>query len=123
MDKLRIEKSIKTPMVEFNTNGELKIEGRSIPENTVEFYTIPLNWLKTFANNRPSDINLHITLDFFNTSSSKLLLDIFKLLEQMQKQRTIVNVYWHYSEDNENMQEAGEDYKGILKLPFHLVKS
>jgi len=123
MDKLRIEKSIKTPMVEFNSNGELKIEGRSIPENTVEFYTIPLNWLKTFANNRPSDINLHITLDFFNTSSSKLLLDIFKLLEQMQKQRTIVNVYWHYSEDNENMQEAGEDYKGILKLPFHLVKS
>ena len=33
MNDLKLEGSAKTPLVEFNSNGELLLKGRSIPEN------------------------------------------------------------------------------------------
>ena len=38
MEDLKHEGSAKTPLVEFSSNGELLLKGRSIPENSIEFY-------------------------------------------------------------------------------------
>jgi len=39
MDKLIIEPGIKTPHIIFDAaNGSLEIKGKSIPENSIEFY-------------------------------------------------------------------------------------
>jgi hypothetical protein len=122
MDNLHIHKSEKTPFVEFSDKGELRIEGRSYPENPVEFYEKPLTWLKEFTKNKPKEVNLHVTLEHFNTASSKMLLYIFKELEKLKLSGSKVNFYWYYSEKNEDMLEAGKDFESILKVPFQIVK-
>jgi|ERR1035437_3344780 hypothetical protein len=121
MDNLHIAKGEKTPLIEFNHQGDLKIEGRSIPENPIEFYKKPIAWVKDFTLNNPRTVNLHVCLEHFNTASSKVLLNIFKHFEPTKLNGANVNMYWYY-EDDTDMMEAGEDYASIVNLPFHFVK-
>jgi hypothetical protein len=79
MEKLILEASAKTPEVVFDpTAGTLLLKGRSIPENSIEFYK-PLNdWIDSYAANPGSQTVIEMKLEYFNTSSSKCILDLFK---------------------------------------------
>ena len=70
---------------------------------------------------RPSTV-LHIQLEYFNTSSSKCILDLFKKLEVVRTTGNEVVVNWHYEEDDEDMLEAGEDYQAIINIPFKMIQ-
>jgi hypothetical protein len=122
MDNLHIARSDKTPLIEFSEKGELRIEGRSYPENPIDFYSKPIKWIQNLVEEKPKAVNLHVALEHFNTSSSKMLLDIFKLLETLKVGGTKVNLYWYYHENNEDILEGGKDYESILKIPFHYAK-
>ena len=54
---------------------------------------------------------VNVQLEYFNTSSSKCILDVFKKLEAIHKAKNDVIINWHYEEDDEDMLEAGEDYE------------
>jgi len=122
MENLLIKKAEKTPSIEFNINGELRIEGRSIPENSIEFYQKAIVWLTEFRFTRPSKVNLHVTLEYFNTSSGKLLLSLFKHLELLRLDGTDTKIHWYYNESDEDMNEAGQDFSCHIKLPFTYVQ-
>ncbi len=66
--------------------------------------------------------NVNIQLEYFNTSSSKCILDVFKRLETIYKARNEVIINWFYEEDDEDMLEAGEDYESIINIPFKMVE-
>ena len=124
MDSINIEGTPKTPTVSFDANtGVIEIKGRSIPENSIEFYKPLVDWLDKFADVAQGVVNVNIQLEYFNTSSSKCILDVFKKLENLQnKNRAEVVINWYYEEDDEDMLEAGEDYQSILKIPFNMVE-
>jgi hypothetical protein len=122
MENLLIAKGDKTPLIEFKYKGELRIEGRSIPENPVEFYKQPIEWLKKFVSTKPQVVKVYVCLEHFNTASSKVLFDIFKYLEPLKKSGSDINLFWYHDENNPNMLEAGEDYASIIKYPFHFEK-
>ena len=65
---------------------------------------------------------VNIRLEYFNTSSSKCILDVFKKLEAIHKSRNEVEVNWFYEEDDEDMLEAGEDYESIIRVPFNMIE-
>ncbi len=123
MRKINIEGSSKTPRINFDgEKGVLEFYGRSIPENSVEFFE-PLNqWLVEYSHNAKDDTVIDIKLEYFNTSSSKCILDFFKRLESMNGPVTNVKVNWYYEKDDEDMAEAGEDYDAIVDLPFKLIE-
>ena len=107
MEDLKHEGSAKTPVVEFSSNGELLLKGRSIPENSIEFYKPLIEWLESYSESPNSTTVLSVQLEYFNTSSSKCILDVFKKLEPISGSE--ITVKWHYEEDDEDMLEAGED--------------
>jgi hypothetical protein len=37
------------------------------------------------------------------------------------KDQSIVKVKWCYEEEDEDMQESGEDFKEIIKVPIEMV--
>lgn len=117
------EGSAKTPAVSFDsTSGILELKGRSIPENSVEFYK-PLNdWIDTYSSSPKEKTVVDIKLEYFNTSSSKCILDLFKKLERISQKGTEVHVNWYFEQDDEDMEEAGEDYQAIIKLPFKMIE-
>ncbi|MBM3427580.1 MAG: DUF1987 domain-containing protein [Bacteroidetes bacterium] len=119
MDNLHLAGSNKTPEISFDsTTGILSISGRSIPENSIEFYKPMLAWMEEYATSKPENTTLQIKLEYFNTSSSKCLLDIFKKLESIGGK---CNVEWYYEQDDEDMLEAGEDYEAIVHVPFKMI--
>lgn len=120
MEDLKIEGSAKTPTVEFKTSGELLLKGRSIPENSIEFYKPILDWIENYGNSPKEKTDLNVQLEYFNTSSSKCILDVFKKLETLSD--TNIEINWYYEEDDEDMLEAGEDYQAIIDIPFKMVE-
>lgn len=123
MQDLKIESGAKTPEVHFQQSGKIEISGRSIPENAVDFYKPLYAWLDEYSNSPSDDIEVNIRLEYFNTSSSKCLLDVFKKAEIISRdQGSKVQVNWYFEEGDEDMQEAGEDYDIIINIPFNFVE-
>ncbi len=120
MGNLTIEGSAKTPTVEFKVEGTMLIKGRSIPENSIEFYKPIIDWIGEYGNSPQASTEVNIQLEYFNTSSSKCILDVFKKLETLAS--TEIKVNWYYEEDDEDMLEAGEDYQAIIDLPFKMIE-
>ncbi len=123
MKNMNIEGSPKTPRINFDCElGVLELYGRSIPENSVEFFE-PLNeWLDEYSKEAKVETIINVKLEYFNTSSSKCILDLFKKLESINGSVTSVKVNWFYEKDDEDMAEAGEDYEAIVDLPFNLIE-
>ena len=122
MESLSIEGTPKTPTVKFDSNqGFLEIKGRSSPENSIEFYRPLLNWVGEYVKNPGDKTIVNIQLDYFNTSSSKCILEFFKKLELIRKTNHEVLINWYYMED-EGILEAGEDYKYMTGMPFKMIE-
>jgi hypothetical protein len=123
MEKFSIDGTPKTPSISFDlAAGVLEIKGRSIPENSIEFYKPLVDSLDKYATGPKGQTNVNIQLEYFNTSSSKCILDIFKKLEAIHKSGSAVTINWHYEVDDEDMLEAGEDYQAIIGVPFKMVQ-
>ncbi len=123
METIIREGSPKTPYILMDgDNGVIEIKGRSIPENSVEFYKPLIDWLENYTALGGKPTNVNVQLEYFNTSSSKCLLDIFKKLELLHRKGTTVDINWYYEEDDEDMFEAGEDYQSIINIPFKMIE-
>jgi len=123
MESLSIEGTAKTPSVKFNgQEGILEVKGRSIPENSIEFYKPMVDWLEQYSNAPLGLTQVNVQLEYFNTSSSKCILDVFKKLEAIHKGKNEVIINWYYEEDDEDMLEAGEDYESIIRVPFKMIE-
>ena len=122
MESLLIEGTAKTPTVKFDAGGLLEVKGRSIPENSIEFYKPMVDWLDKYAKSPAKQTKVNIQLEYFNTSSSKCILDVFKKLEVIHKLSNEVVINWYYEEDDEDMLEAGEDYESIIRIPFKMIE-
>lgn len=122
MENLKIEGSPKTPTILLDADErELLIKGRSIPENSIEFYKPLVNALDQCTREEIDRLTVNVILEYFNTSSSKCLLDIFKKLEKINNNKVgSVTINWYYEEDDEDMLEAGEDYQAIINIPFNM---
>ena len=123
MENIQLEGTPKTPTVEFNSeDGTLLIKGRSIPENSIEFYKPMIDWIDAYAASPSANTLVNIQLEYFNTSSSKCILDVFKKLEVISSAGHDIMINWHYEEDDEDMLEAGEDYEAIINIPFKMIE-
>jgi len=122
MDPIKIEGTPKTPTINFSAEtGVLEIKGRSIPENAVEFYKPMVDWIGAYGDQAKPATQVNVQLEYFNTSSSKCILDVFKKLESINS-KTSITINWHYEEDDEDMLEAGEDYQAIINIPFKMIE-
>ncbi len=123
METIVREGTPKTPYVRLDgEKGIIEIKGRSIPENSIEFYKPLIDWLEEYGSSVDSETAVNVQLEYFNTSSSKCILDIFKKLEGIYKKGQPVEVNWYYEEDDEDMFEAGEDYQSIINIPFKMIE-
>ena len=118
MENIFIAGTPKTPEVSFIVESRtLSLSGRSIPENSIDFYSPLIIWTDTLCGTE-GVVEVNVNLEYFNTSSSKCLMDLLKRIESSKVE---ARVNWYYEEDDEDMLEAGEDYDAIIDLPFKLI--
>jgi len=112
------------PYVNFNAEtGECELAGESYLEDTVLFYNPLLQWLENYINKTREAIKFNIKLTYFNTSSSRCLLDILNMLKDYEDEGGEVAVNWYYDEEDIDMQEEIEDYEIDTGLHIHLIPS
>ncbi len=122
METIKIQGTEDTPKVILDKEKDiLEISGRSLPEDVASFYEPVLTWLDEYAQEPNSKTIFNFKLVYFNTASSKLLLDILMKLEEIHESGNDVLIKWHFPEDDEDMEEAGEEYADIVDVPFEQV--
>jgi hypothetical protein len=123
MEVLNIKGSHETPEVIFDKdNAIFSITGKSLPEDVKEFYNPLIKWVAEYSESPNPETVLKVKMDYFNTASSKMLLEIFEKFKDMLDAGHKVSIDWYYQEDDEDMQDAGEDYADIVEVPFNFIK-
>ncbi|MGM0497637.1 MAG: DUF1987 domain-containing protein [Bacteroidota bacterium] len=124
MENLRIDKTLKTPEIDFDAQkGILKISGRAIPENPEELFSGVIQWVKEYFRSPQELTTIEIQLEYINSGSSKFILDFLHLLQDMHNSGKKCKVNWYYEEDDEAVQELGKHYQSILDLDFNLIET
>ena len=118
----RYFESKNAPVAEFNMKqGVFKLEGRSILD-VAEIYYEPLySDFKEYSDNPRDVTDFQFKMEYFNTSSSKWILKLFYVLDDMYKAGHTVKVSWAYDSDDEDMLEAGEDYGEMVDFDLELI--
>jgi hypothetical protein len=122
MENLRIEGTKKTPNVDFDLNGRLILKGRSIPEDPANFYTPVAQWIKKYCLNPCDSTIVDINLEYFNSGSSKSLLQILKDLANVSIYGRKLTVNWFYEEGDEDILERGEYFATLVTANFNFVE-
>lgn len=124
-ERLIIEPTFTTPEIRFDpTAGRFFIGGNSYPENSLKFYGPVLQWVQAWANRHtPTSETLvvEVRLEYFNTSTAKVLLDLFRLFESLYERGQPIQIRWIYLAEDTEMEDAGIDYQAAVKVPFELV--
>lgn len=122
MKKIKIDATSKTPKVVLDYDKALiELRGRSIPENALEFYTPIYEWMDEYTKQPKELMNVNVKLEYFNTSSSKCILNFFKKLEKMIKDGINLKVNWIYDHDDEDMYEVGLDFQSMVDIKFNML--
>lgn len=120
---LKIAGTEDTPEITFDAEQNLfTISGRSLPEDVTSFYKPVFEWLEQFNENAVNGTVFKFKLEYFNTASSKVILDILMKLEELTQSGNVsLAIEWHYMDGDDDMQEAGDEYKELVEVPFNLI--
>lgn len=121
MEALKIQATDETPTVILDpVSSVFEFSGKSLPEDVTTFYDPVLKWIEQYTSSPNPKTTVDFKLSYFNTASSKLILDILFALEKIQETGSEILIRWHYEEEDEDMKEAGEEYCDLVGIPFEL---
>lgn len=125
MENLFITATKSTPELNLDCQQHrLEIRGESYPENTAEFYTPILLWIQECLTSvEAHPITIHMELIYFNSSSSKVLMDLFDMLDEAAKAGRQITINWVYDTRNESALESGEEFQEDVEyVTFNLLR-
>ncbi len=125
MEILKIEPTKYTPEIYFDAEKNiLSIIGESYPENTADFYAPVFSWLKKYLKQAGNEnITVHIELTYFNSSSSKILLDFFDMFEEATGDGRQIMINWVYEKEDEETHQYGEEFQEDFEsLTFNCIQ-
>ena len=99
----------------------MEISGRSLPEDVSSFYEPVLNWLNEYADNPNKKTIFNFKLTYFNTNSSRLILDILDLVKKYENAGGTVTVNWYYDKKDPDMVEEVEDFTLESGMKINLI--
>jgi hypothetical protein len=111
LENLYIESSERTPKIDFRADGTLYMSGESYPEDSRKFYIEVFDWFDEFIKSNPEKAHLTLKMRYFNSSSSKVIYEIFDLMEELAQNNTDTTVIWMYDEEDDTMEEYGVEFK------------
>ncbi len=118
MDKLVVNATDDTPGVILNKDAnQFEFSGKSLPEDVNAFYGPVLKWIEAYGTAPNATTEFTFKLTYFNTASSKILLDVLMKLEDI-KDASAIKIKWMYPSDDEDMLEAGKEYAELVELSF-----
>ena len=123
MDDIKIAATERTPEIDFDFGaGVFSIKNESYPEDVTEFYGPVIEKFKAWLEDkRGAAITFNFELIYFNSSTAKVIMDLFDILEESASDND-VTVNWIFEADDDNMEELGEDFgEDLEEATFKMV--
>jgi hypothetical protein len=121
MEPIYIVGTNNTPFVSLDPSGKLKIRGRSIHENPSGFFEPLIAWVEKFIAGSQCTIIFDIELEYFNSSSSRYILELLRLLMENKKDTELI-INWYFEEGDDDLLERGQYYESILDTKFNFIE-
>jgi hypothetical protein len=122
MEAKRITGTDESPEVVLDKEtNEFKFIGKSLPEDVKEFYNPIIDWIEKYTEVPNEETVVEFNMEYFNSASSKQILDILERFSRINEKGKKISVKWHYMIDDEDMEDAGESYADIVNIPFELI--
>lgn len=130
LENLHLPGTASTPAVDFLFDThQLTLTGESYPENAAAFYSPLLARVQEYLDARlaalaqeeaPAATEVHVSLAYFNSSSTKMLFSLFHLLHQAAERRLPVALHWYHDQDDDIAAEFGQElHIDFPVLDFH----
>lgn len=104
------------------TNGIFEFAGKSRPENVMSFFEPVFDWFEAYEKDPNPETHINFKLDYYNSSSAKVLLRLLVKLEEMNERGLNIKVSWFYKSNDEDMMDSGEDYASLVAVPFEVIE-
>lgn len=125
MNNIKIEATERSPELDFNfETSTFSLQGESYPEDVTVFYGAALKSLEAYLKEIDGGtVNFTFELIYFNSSSAKILMSLFDMLEETAEAGNTVNIVWIYEADDDNMEELGEEFGEDLEAANFKMKA
>lgn len=124
MSRLTLDPTASTPKVLFDLEQrQFEISGRSMPENSLKFYTQVLGWLQEHLGKLEGPIELDINLEYYNTGTYVRLMEIFNHLAELKENGKDVKVIWYYDDDDPDQLDDGKAFEEVVDVEFQFMSS
>ena len=111
------------PVIDIQTeNGIFDFSGISNIENA-EAFEPTFDLIKRYVQNPAPKTVINCRFEYFNTATSRLLMEMFDLFEKAHNQGNNVIVNWHYNSKDIDMKDSGVLYQELSDLPFQQICS
>ena len=122
MDNLLVISTKSTPEIIFIPNGTLMIKGCCRPNDPSTFYQPVFEWLKKFRAIPAEKITLIIDVNYIDTPSSRCILQIIKVVCELNGQWIKSKIIWKYEFADEDMLDQGKIFEIKTNFPFEFIE-
>ena len=121
LEPLKIHAKNFLPFIHFDKEKSIfLLEGKSIPEDSSEFYDKVVEWIKNYSKEPNEETIFVLKLDYYNSSSAREIANIIKCFDEIFKKGSDVKIKWLYNPDDEVMKENGEDFSILFTVPISI---
>lgn len=121
MNILDIASTEKSPKIYGNIeDGYFEVTGRSLPEDSLEFYLPVREWLDELLQSNIPSIQVKLHIEYFNTSSSKFFMDVVRDLKSASATKN-VSIQWIYDIDDYEMEQTGASFHELFGDIIELI--
>ncbi|MCG8996042.1 biofilm regulation phosphoprotein SiaC [Laribacter hongkongensis] len=123
MQDIHLTGTTSTPAIDTDwTSGRVSLRGDSYPEDAFEFFDPLLTWINRYLAEIQAPLTLELSLLYINTSSIRMLMDLFDDMESAHQAGKAVSLAWHYDAENERVAELAEEFREDCSFPFSILK-
>ena len=120
MEDLHIADTDETPAISLNLGLKMfSFKGRCFPENPIEFFSPIIEWFKAYIENPLAQTTVEFDISYMNSSSSKMIFEIFYMLEKIIN-KSEVKIKW-ICEEEDLSEEQGLELKSLTKCDLEII--
>lgn len=121
LERLELKGTRDTPEILLDQeNNQFEITGNSLPEDTTKFYAPIFDWIERYIQNPNKSTHFICNFEYFNSSSAKVIYQIFIELEKIIKTGNEIKISWFFVPGDKLIEEKGLEYQSIIDIPFEM---
>jgi len=113
---------LKSPKITLKTEGVLEFCGRSLPENAKEIFSPVFEWMNEYKLNPANSTEVNFKLEYFNTTSSKMIYEVLKITEEIKRSGNDVSLNWYFEKDDPDLKDEGQLLSSNLDVELNFIE-